>query len=268
MNPLKDAWAAGRQTLNGWLSTQDSFVAEIMAAAGYDSVTVDMQHGLSDYAHFLAQVQAMRASPVVPMARVPWLEPGIIMKALDAGALGIICPMVNTAEEAARLVSCMRYPPKGARSYGPTRAIYHHGPGYYAAANESVLAIAMIETDVAVRNLEAICATEGLDGIYIGPSDLTLGVTQGALPAGLDREEPEMIDLIRRVKDTAQAAGLRAGIHCGTAAYAVRAIGWGFDYVTVSNDTGLLAAAARRAVGDVRAAMGEAPEKRHVGGGY
>ena len=115
------------------------------------------------------------------------------MKALDAGAEGVICPMVNTAEEAARLVSYMRYPPDGVRSYGPTRALFAHGEGYAATANARVMAFAMIETAEGLANLEAIVATPGLDGIYVGPNDLALSVSAGKLPPGLDREEPEML---------------------------------------------------------------------------
>src|SRR5262245_48660108 len=117
-NKLKAIWAEGRPSINGWLSIGNSFTAEIMAAQGYDSVTVDVQHGALDYSAMLPMLQAVRASGVVPMARVPWLEPGIIMKALDAGAYGIICPMVNTAEAAAAFASYVRYPPEGQRSFG------------------------------------------------------------------------------------------------------------------------------------------------------
>ena len=121
-NKLKQLWAEGRPTINGWLSIGNPFTAEIMAAQGYDSVTIDVQHGALDYSSVLPMFQAMRASGVVPMARVPWLEPGIIMKVLDAGAYGVICPMVNTPEQAAEFVSYLRYPPLGQRSFGPTRA--------------------------------------------------------------------------------------------------------------------------------------------------
>lgn len=258
MNTLKEAWAKGQTTLNGWMSGGDAFAAEIMASVGFDSLTVDMQHGFLNYSNVMGQFQAIRASGIVPMARVPWLEPGAIMKAMDAGALGIICPMVNTADQAAELVSYMRYPPVGTRSYGPIRAVYHHGPGYFDAANDNVLAIAMVETDEAVQNIEAICATEGLDGIYIGPSDLTLGLTGRKYRVGLDREEDEMIEAIQRIKDIAQSRGLRVGIHCGGAPYATRAAGWGFNFVTVGSELTLLAAAARKAVGDVRESLGQA----------
>ena len=246
-NKLKEIWGAGRPSINGWLSIGNPFTAEIMAAQGYDSLTIDLQHGALDYAAALPMLQAMRASGVVPLARVPWREPGIIMKALDAGALGIICPMVSSAAEAAEFISFMRYPPAGQRSFGPTRAGIAYG-GYDLSANDEVLALAMIETKEGMQNVEAIAATPGLDGLYIGPADLTLGTQDGRLPPGFDREEPEMIALIQRILAACKANGIRACLHCGTPAYAARAIGWGFDMTTVSGDSRLLAAAAAASV--------------------
>src|SRR6185503_10279569 len=133
-NKLKQIWSEGRPSINGWLSIGNPFTAEIMAAQGYDSVSVDLQHGALDYSMLLPMLQAVRASGIVPMARVPWLEPGIIMKALDAGAYGIICPMVNTADAAAEFASYVRYPPLGQRSFGPTRANFSAGANYAAEA--------------------------------------------------------------------------------------------------------------------------------------
>jgi 4-hydroxy-2-oxoheptanedioate aldolase len=250
-NTLKQIWNAGRPTINGWLSIGNPFTAEIMAAQGYDSITIDIQHGALDYASVLPMLQAMRASDVVPMARVPWLEPGIIMKALDAGALGIICPMINSAAEAAQFVSYVRYPPHGQRSFGPTRANIAYG-GYGVEANEQVLAFAMIETAEGMANLDSIAATRGLDGIYVGPADLTLGTQGGRLPPAFDREEAEMIDLIQQIVAACKSNGIRAALHCGTAEYAARAIGWGYDMTTVSGDSRLLAAAASASVSKFR----------------
>lgn len=258
-NELKRLWAEGRPTLNGWLSVGNAFTAEIMAAQGYDSLTVDVQHGALDYAAALAMFQAMRASGVVPMARVPWLEPGIIMKLLDAGAYGIICPMVSTAGQAAEFVSCLRYPPLGQRSFGPTRALYSAGANYAAEANGEILGFAMIETAQAMENLEAIAATPGLDGLYVGPADLTLGLTEGRLAPGFDREEPEMIAALQAVVAACRRNGIRAALHCGTPAYAARAIGWGYDMTTVGGDARLLAAAAGASVAAFRDLTRAAP---------
>jgi 4-hydroxy-2-oxoheptanedioate aldolase len=264
-NGLKRTWQAGRPAINGWLSIGNPFTAEIMAAQGYDSLTVDIQHGFLDYGEARGMMQAVRASGVTIMARVPWLDPGIVMKVLDAGAYGVICPMVSTPDQAARLVDVMRYPPRGSRSFGPTRVAVAAGADYAAHANDEVLAIAMIETAQAVENVEAICATPGLDGVYIGPADLTLGVTQGRLKPGFDREEAEMLDIIQRILAAAKAAGIRAGLHCGTPAYAAKAIGWGFDLVTIAGDTRLLAGAAGASVAEARRLMGEAAQAGTAG---
>ncbi len=270
-NRLRQLWAEGKPTINGWLSIGNSFTAEIMAAQGYDSVTIDVQHGALDYSSALPMLQAMRASGVVPMARVPWLEPGIIMKMLDAGAYGIICPMVSTAAQAAEFVSYVRYPPDGQRSFGPTRANFSMGPNIPGEANGQVLAFAMIETSEAMANLDAIAATPGLDGLYIGPADLTFSLHGGRLAPAFDREEPEMIDAIRRVAATCRAAGIRAALHCGTPDYAARAVGWGFDMTTVSGDSRLLAAAAEASVKRFRDLVVTAPGQvsaRTAPGGY
>ncbi len=240
-NRLREIWAEGKPVINGWLSIGNAFSAEIMAAQGYDSLTIDGQHGALDYSDILPMLQAMRASGVVAIVRVPWLEPGSIMKALDAGAFGVICPMVNTAAQAAEFVSYVRYAPQGTRSYGPTRVTFAAGSDYAGRANSEVLAFAMVETAEALSNLDAIVATPGLDGIYVGPSDLTLSVTQGRLPFGFDREEPEMIAHFQRIAAACKANGIRAALHCGTPEYARRAVGWGYDMTTVGGDVRFLA---------------------------
>ena len=247
-NNLKTLWEEGRPTINGWLSIGNPFTAEIMAAQGYDSVTIDVQHGALDYGDVLPMFQAMRASGVTVMARTPWREPGIIMKLLDAGAYGMICPMVNTSEEAAEFVSFVRYPPMGQRSFGPTRVSFAAGANYAGEANDEILAFAMIETQDAFENVEAIAATPGLDGLYIGPADLTFSLAKGRLTPAFDREEEEMVAAIKRILAAAKAAGIKAALHCGTPDYAAKAIGWGFDMTTVSGDSRLLAGAAGASV--------------------
>jgi 4-hydroxy-2-oxoheptanedioate aldolase len=251
-NKLKQLWAEGRPTINGWLSVGNPFTAEIMAAQGYDSVSIDAQHGALDYSMVLPMLQAMRASGVVPMVRVPWLEPGIIMKVLDAGAYGVICPMINTPAQAAEFVSYLRYPPLGQRSFGPTRASYAVGANYAAEANEELLAFAMVETTEAMENLAAIAAIPGLDGIYVGPADLTFSLHQGRLAPAFDREEPEMIAVLQTIVAACNKAGKFAALHCGSAEYAARAIAWGFHMTTVSGDARLLAAAAQASVSRFR----------------
>ena len=140
-NRLKALWAQGRPAINGWLSVGNPFIAEIMACQGYDSITIDLQHGALDYGQALPMFQALRASGVVPLARVPWNEAGSVMKVLDAGAMGVICPMINSAAEAAQFVSYLRYPPLGQRSFGPTRASFAYGGYDTGAANDQILAL-------------------------------------------------------------------------------------------------------------------------------
>lgn len=268
-NLLKRSWSNGVATVNGWLSIGNAFTAEIMAEQGYDSLTIDVQHGFLDYADAKGMLQAIRASQKTPLVRVPWLEPGIIMKCLDAGAHGVICPMINTPDQAAALVDAVRYPPLGNRSFGPTRANISAGPGYFAGANENVLAIAMIETDEGVQNVEAIARVPGIDALYIGPGDLALGISHGRLQPGLDREEEEAREAILRIRDAARAAGISSGIHCGTPEYAARSVDWGFDMVTISSDVRLLVAAAATSLGRFQGLTGRTPTgEQDDSGGY
>ncbi len=180
-NPVKRLWAESKPAVKGWLSIGNGFTAEIMASAGYDAVTADLQHGAFDCHAMLGMLQAVRASGAAPMARVPWLDAGAVMKALDANAYGVICPMVNSRADAERLVSYVRCPPGGTRSFGPTRANFSAGPNYGEEADGDVICLAMIEIRNAFERVEEIAATPGLDGLYIGPADLTLGL-RGAPP--------------------------------------------------------------------------------------
>lgn len=267
-NNLRQIWAEGRPVLHGWLSMPCSFSAEIMAAQGYDAISIDIQHGAVDYKDVLGMFQAMRASDAVIMARVPWLDPSWIMKVLDAGAYGIICPMINTREQAEQFVRFMRYPPLGERSFGPTRAAYPAGANYAAEANDEILAFAMIETAEAMANLVEIASTPGLDGIYVGPADLAFSLSKGELPPAFDREEPEVIAAIKTILDACKRNGKKAALHCGTAEYAARAIEWGFDMTTVSGDTRLLAAASAQSVSCWRNLTAGATEQKASKEGY
>jgi len=245
-NRLKQLWDDGKPAINGWLAIPSGFSAEVMAQAGWDSVTVDMQHGVQDYQTMVACFQAMQSHPVLPMVRVPWNEPGIVGKVLDAGAYGVICPMINTKTEAEAFVSYCRYPPAGKRSNGPIRAgIYGVGTTYQSTANQEVLCLPMVETQQAVDNLDDIMSVPGVDGVYIGPSDL--GFSMG-LPPVLDREEPVIMEIYQKILDGAKRHGIRACVHCLTPAYAKRMIAMGFNLVTINNDSGLMLGAARAAV--------------------
>jgi 4-hydroxy-2-oxoheptanedioate aldolase len=249
-NNVKEIWASGKAVVNGWLAIPSGFSAEVLAQSGFDAVTVDLQHGVQDYLSMVECFQAMQAHPVTPMVRVPWNEPGIIGKVLDAGAYGVICPMINTREQAEAFVSYAKYPPRGARSNGPIRVgLYGEAGTYQTVANDETLAIPMIETREAVANLDAILDVPGIAGVYIGPSDL--GFSHGLVPK-LDRDEPEMLAIFERVIAATHKRGLHAGIHTGSAAYAARAIGMGFRLVTLLNDVSLMAMAARAGVTQIR----------------
>ena len=247
-NRLRETWAAGKPALNGWLGIPSTFSAEIMSKQDFDSITIDLQHGLTDYSIAVPMMQAMSAGDATMLCRVPWLEAGIIMKLLDAGALGIICPMINTRAEAEAFVGACRYAPDGYRSSGPVRAgiIY---PDYHNQANSQIVSMAMIETEQAVANAEEICSTPGLTGIYVGPSDLAISMGEGP---GLDRKPGKVYDAIQHVLSVAKKAGIRAGLHCMDPGYIKQMYACGFEFASLSNDVRLLTQIVSRQVAAVR----------------
>jgi 4-hydroxy-2-oxoheptanedioate aldolase len=253
-NKVKQAWSEGKATVNGWLAIPTGFSAEVMAQAGWDSLTVDLQHGVQDYLSMVHCFQAMQHHPVLPMVRVPWNEPGIIGKVLDAGAYGVICPMINTVDDAQKFISYCKYPPKGARSNGPIRAgiygVVGPGGGYQATANDEILCMPMIETQQAIDNLGPILDVPGIDAVYIGPSDL--GFSMGLVPK-LDRDEPQIMKIYEKIVAETKQRGQKAGIHCFAPDYARKMIDMGFSMVTLGNDSGILLTAAKAAVEKTRA---------------
>ncbi len=248
-NRLRQIWAGGGAAVNGWLAIPSSFSAETMAHQGWDSLTIDMQHGVVDYQVALTMLTAVSTTDTVPLVRVPWLDPGIIMKSLDAGAYGIICPMVNTGEDAERLVQSVRYPPRGGRSFGPIRALLYAGGDYPSHANDTVVAFAMVETAQALDNIDDILSTDGLDALYVGPADLSNSL--GCTPK-LDQDEKPVVEAIDMIVAKAKEHGIVAGIHNGTPDYALKMIDKGFQFVTIASDARLMSAAAREAVDKMR----------------
>ncbi|MES0884623.1 HpcH/HpaI aldolase family protein [Roseibium sp. SCP14] len=248
-NPLNRIWAEKRTAINGWIAVPSVLSTEAMAAAGWDAITIDMQHGTADYSDLLALLPVIEKSGAAPLVRVPWIDEAAIMRALDAGALGIIAPMIETADDARRLVAACRYPPEGGRSFGPVRARFAWGADYAGKANDEIAALAMIETRSAVDDLENILAVPGLTGVYIGPADLASAY---GYPPGFDRQEPEMLELIEHIRQSAATAGLACCLHCGSASYARQAAERGMDLVTVSSDARFIEAAANSAVSAVR----------------
>jgi 4-hydroxy-2-oxoheptanedioate aldolase len=251
-NTLRRLWGEGRAAVNGWCAIPSSFSAETMAHQGWDSLTVDLQHGVVDYQTAVTMLQGISTTSVTPLVRVPWLEPGILGKVLDAGAAGVICPMVNTRTDAERLVAACRYPPKGSRSFGPIRALLYAGADYAKHANDFVIVFAMIETRDALNNLDEILSVPGLDAIYIGPADLSNAL--GCTPK-FDQEEKPVIEAIDFILSRAKAHNIVAGIHNGTPAYALRMVEKGFRFVTLASDARLMAAKAAEVVGEMRAGV-------------
>lgn len=217
-NRIRSLWARDEAVVNAWLAIPNSFSAETMAHAGWDSLTLDMQHGVIDYQSAVAMLTAISTTQSMPVVRVPWLDPGIIMKMLDAGAYAIICPMVSTRADAEKLVTAMRYPPQGSRSFGPIRASLYAGADYAKHANDSVVGFAMIETRQALDNLDEILSVEGLDAVYIGPADLSLAL--GCTPR-FDQDEKPVVEAIDLILARAREHGVAAGIHNGTPEYGV-----------------------------------------------
>jgi 4-hydroxy-2-oxoheptanedioate aldolase len=175
-NAVKRLWQQDRPALGGWLMIPSGFSAEVMAHQNLDWLCIDMQHGLIDYDTALAMLQAISTTATTPFVRVPWNDSAIIMKMLDAGAYGVIVPMVNSRAEAEAAVAACRYPPQGIRSFGPIRAVYYAGLDYFAYASQEVSCIPQIETTAAVENLDEILSVEGVDAVYIGPMDLSISL--------------------------------------------------------------------------------------------
>ena len=248
-NRVRDNWAAGKAVINSWCGIPSSFAAEVMANMGWDSLVIDMQHGMIDYQMMVTMLQGISTTQTVPMVRVPWNDPAYIQKALDAGAYGIVCPMINNRAEAERLVDSMRYAPLGHRSSGPIRASLYGGADYHVKANDIVVCFGMIETTEAMANLDEICSVKGLDAVYVGPSDLS--ISHGYPPGG-DKPDDWMMDALKKVLAACKRHGVQPGIHCGAAEYAKKMIAMGFTFVTVGGDTRFVTMGAQAAVAEMK----------------
>ena len=249
-NKVKELMKSGKPVVNGWLSAPGTVTAEAMAQQGWDSLTIDLQHGLTGYSSALPMLQAISSTDVTPLVRVNWNEPGQIMKILDAGCYGIICPMVSNREEAENFVQACLYPPKGYRSFGPIRGLLYGGSDYAKHSDNEILKLAMIETKEALEKLDEILDTPNLDGIYIGPADLSLAI--GEEP-GFDRPEgSKAYNEILRILKSAKKRNLLAGIHNGTVDYAQKMITKGFNLVTVGADQRFMSAGAKAAVEKIK----------------
>lgn len=257
-NTLREIWARGAAVINGWCSIPSSFSAEIMAHQGFDSITIDTQHGLVDYQVAVTMLQAVSTTQVIPLTRVPWNDPGRLMKMLDAGSYGVICPMINTPADAESLVAACKYPPRGFRSFGPIRAKYYgggssHGGGdYHEFADEETLVIPQIETRQAIENLDAILEVPGISAIYVGPSDLAMAL--GSQPRK-GQSDPAVVEAKARILETARRHGIPAGIHTNSTAVAVEMVKQGFQLVSLQSDDRFLMSKAKQEVDAVRTAL-------------
>ncbi len=230
-------WRNGEKTVGGWLSIGNAYSAELMSSLGFDYLCVDLQHGMLSFDDLKYMLPAISNYPTVPLVRVPWNDPPEIMKALDAGALGVIVPMVNNREEAAIAVSACRYPPDGSRSFGPIRASMYGGRGYAREANDQIACIAMVETAEGLQNLDEIASTPGLDAIYIGPSDL--GYALGLGPMAMNEELHKTT--VERILGACRQHGTAAGIHTGSLGQTQFHLAQGFNFVTLGTDSAFMA---------------------------
>ena len=239
-NQVKALAAKGEPVVNAWLSIGAPYAAEIVAHLGFDSVTVDCQHGMIDFAEAVGMFQAIATSAATPLVRPARNDPAEIMRYLDAGAYGVIVPMISSAADAEQLVSACRYPPTGGRSFGPSRGLTYGGADYFTHANDEILTMAMIETREGLADLDAIVAVPGLDGIYVGPNDLSLALGH---PPRSECGPGEVEDAIAHILARTRAAGKLAGIFCTDGKAAADRRRQGFGLVTPGNDAGAIRAA-------------------------
>ena len=244
MNPpsLRARWQADDCVHACWLTMPEPLGAEILARQGWPALVLDLQHGAIDDPAALRVLQTLQGLGALPLLRVPWLDPGAVMKALDRGAQGVICPMIDSAEQAERFVQACLYPPMGIRSWGPVRAGLDGSAAYAEEANDLVAPIVQIETLGALEQLDEILAVPGLAAIFVGPNDLAWALGHGP---GSDREEPELLELLLELPARARARGVQAGIHCAAPAYARRMVQAGYRLITIGSDASFLGRSGR-----------------------
>lgn len=265
INRMKEKWKDGSPAFGLWATMPDPFCAELVSSLELDYICVDGQHGVTDYRSMVSVFQAIRHSGVTPLVRVVYNEPWQIMKALDGGALGVVVPLVNNGEEAARAVAACRYPPAGMRSYGPIRASHVIGARDPRGLTDETLCIVMVETREGLDRVEEIAATPGVDGIYVGPSDLALSLD---LPPSLQVTESEHKEAVDRIREACEKHGVAAGIQCPDGRSAVKMAGEGFTMVTLGSDAALLRVAVQREVEDARGKPSSAAQTGSEAQGY
>jgi 4-hydroxy-2-oxoheptanedioate aldolase len=249
-NKVKSLWQEGKAPTVAWLDTADTFVAETIANIGFDVLVLDMQHGMAIGPDRAALwLQAVSTTDTMPVVRVPWNEPFFIQWVLDAGAYGVIVPLINTREEAVKAAGACRYPPMGYRSAGANRARLYGGVDYFKQANKEIICLVMIEDIKTVAHIETLVDVPGIDGFYIGPSDLA--VSMGLGPPEY-RESTKHAEACHQVLEAAKSHGLVCGIHCGSPGEVVQRTAQGFMFCPAISGIGSLAAAASTALQEVR----------------
>ena len=238
-NALKELFKQKKTAWSGWAAIGNPYSAEVLGHSGFDAVVVDLQHGMIYLDQAGPMLAAISSTPAMPMVRVSENQFFEANKLLDAGAYGVICPMIDDAEGARRFVGACRYPPMGTRSYGPTRGLLYGGPDYFAHANDTILTLGMIETPRGLQNLDEIAAVPGLDGLFIGPSDLSIAL--GVSPAP-DWKNGPLAEAIDRILAAARKHDKMAGIFCVSLEFAEAMRDKGFDYINLSNDAAMLRA--------------------------
>lgn len=241
---------AGAPLPVGWISLPEPLVAEACVRAGFATVLVDMQHGQVDLDDAFRIVAAVRLAGGRALVRIPVGAFATASRLLDAGADGVVAPMIETVEDAVAFAGFMKYPPLGSRSWGPTRAVQLDGVSaqtYRAEADGRTLAIAMIETQRALEAVEAILAVPGIDGVFVGPADLSIALTGGTL----DPDHPAAVAAFKRVADAARSAGKPSGIYAGSSAFALRAFDLGFTFATMKSDIGYLTEGVKATLADL-----------------
>jgi len=247
-NRVKELWREGKAAVGVWLVLGSPITAEIIAHMGFDWIVVDTEHGSIDIETTQSIIQAVSATSTVPMVRVPWNDPALIKRALDAGAYGLVIPMVNSKEEATRAVQATRYPPLGIRSFGGPRARLYGGVDYFEHANEEIALIVQIEHIEAVNRIDEILSVEGVDAFFIGPSDLAISM---GLKPGMDQTDPRHVEAVSKILASGKKHGVPGGIHVGSPEAVNERIAQGCQFIGLASDERFLRSAASAALNKV-----------------
>ncbi len=249
MNRIRSLWNDNQSAICGWLQIPATLHAEALASCGWDGLIIDLQHSPIEIEMASNMIVAIENGGSTPLVRLKANEPADMMKLLDLGAYGVIAPMIETVEQAEAFASALHYPPRGVRSFGPRRPVLRYGANYIKAASESIVSLAMIETQLGLENLDDIVRVEGIDGVFIGPTDLALALGREPLA---DSSDPLVVDTISMIRQRAHAAGKRVGIFCAGSKFARAKIDEGFDLVSVMPDLSALVSSARSVLSEMR----------------